>query len=77
MNCNRCQDYDEIHESVGEEDGIESKSEFCEPCQTDHDDIGGFASITGCLHKLKTSEKQVCKNLFSCTSIIFLSRHQI
>lgn len=30
-----------------------------EDCQSDQDDIGGFAGITGCLHKLKSSEKQV------------------
>ena len=64
MNCNRCQNYDEIHQSVGEEDAVESQNECRESYQTAYDDIGGFASITGCLHNLKTSEKQVCQNLF-------------
>ena len=77
MNCNRCQNYDERPESVREEDGFESKNEGCQSYQMDCDDIGGFAGITGCLHKLKRSEKQVCQNLIWCTSIIFLSRHLI
>ncbi|KAJ9705019.1 hypothetical protein PVL29_003185 [Vitis rotundifolia] len=59
MNCNRCQNYDERPESMGEEDGVESKNECCQSYQMDCDDIGGFAGITGCLHKLKRSEKQV------------------
>ncbi|RVW61196.1 Protein chromatin remodeling 25 [Vitis vinifera] len=59
MNCNRCQNYDERPESVREEDGFESKNEGCQSYQMDCDDIGGFAGITGCLHKLKRSEKQV------------------
>ncbi|XP_034681411.1 protein CHROMATIN REMODELING 25 [Vitis riparia] len=59
MNCNRCQNYDERPESVREEDGFESKNECCQSYQMDCDDIGGFAGITGCLHKLKRSEKQV------------------
>ncbi|KAJ9537882.1 hypothetical protein OSB04_030615 [Centaurea solstitialis] len=30
-----------------------------EGCQSDEEDIGGFARISGCLHNLKSSEKQV------------------
>ncbi|KVH93280.1 Helicase, C-terminal [Cynara cardunculus var. scolymus] len=30
-----------------------------EGCQSDEEDIGGFAGISGCLHNLRSSEKQV------------------
>lgn len=50
MNCVRCQN----HDAVG--NGLEStKDEF----NYKDPDIGGFAEISGCLHKLKDSEKQV------------------
>ena len=29
--------------------------------QSEEEDIGGFASVSGCLHRLKSSEKQVGK----------------
>lgn len=45
-------------EAVGEQNGGSSVNENC---QSDQDDIGGFSGITGCLHKLKSSEKQVSK----------------
>ncbi|KAK9286123.1 hypothetical protein L1049_014504 [Liquidambar formosana] len=58
MNCIRCQTFGDGPESVEEEDG--DKSTY-KDCQTDQEalDIGGFAGIAGCLHKLKSSEKQV------------------
>lgn len=60
MNCVRCGSCkgtaDDLPETYGEQDGGSSVNE---DCQSDQDDIGGFAGITGCLHKLKSSEKQV------------------
>ncbi|XP_031260342.1 protein CHROMATIN REMODELING 25 [Pistacia vera] len=58
MNCIRCQNYEDGPESIGEGDENEAgHGKF----QSDEDipDIGGFAGIAGCLHKLKSSEKQV------------------
>lgn len=46
MNCNRCQNY-------------EMQVDASPSSQSDEEDIGGFASVSGCLHKLKSSEKQV------------------
>ncbi|KAL3515271.1 hypothetical protein ACH5RR_022173 [Cinchona calisaya] len=53
MSCNRCQQNEmEVDEKP--------ETSFASPlCQSDDEDIGGFASISGCLHKLKSSEKQV------------------
>ncbi|KAL8156238.1 hypothetical protein AgCh_001365 [Apium graveolens] len=60
MNCIRCGSCggmaDDIPETYAEQNGVSSVNE---DCQSDQDDIGGFAGITGCLHKLKSSEKQV------------------
>ncbi|KAK1402572.1 protein CHROMATIN REMODELING 25 [Heracleum sosnowskyi] len=60
MNCVRCGSCkgmaDDLPETNGEQDGGSSVNE---DFQSDQDDIGGFAGITGCLHKLKSSEKQV------------------
>lgn len=62
MNCDRCRVCDSIHndmhENTVEIDGIEPKSEDNQPGQNAVD-IGGFAEISGCLHLLKSSEKQV------------------
>ncbi|CAK9168936.1 unnamed protein product [Ilex paraguariensis] len=60
MSCNRCQNYevmlDDRFENIDEVGEIKSTNE---DCQADQEDIGGFASMAGCLHKLKSSEKQV------------------
>ncbi|KAL7246856.1 hypothetical protein ACSBR2_001880 [Camellia fascicularis] len=60
MSCIRCQKYDavvdDMLDEVNEVDGARSTNEGC---QSDQEDIGGFASISGCLHKLRSSEKQV------------------
>lgn len=62
MNCVRCGSCgamtDVLPDSYGEHDGGSSVNE---DCHSDQEDIGGFAGITGCLHKLKSSEKQVSK----------------
>lgn len=55
MNCIRCQsvcDWPEIEKSDV------NRSIECQSGQ-DNSDIGGFAEISGCLNKLKSSEKQV------------------
>ncbi|KAL1801897.1 hypothetical protein ACET3Z_030544 [Daucus carota] len=60
MTCVRCGSCggiaDDVPETYGEEDGGSSVNENC---QSDQEDIGGFAGITGCLHKLKSSERQI------------------
>ncbi|KAJ4825812.1 Protein CHROMATIN REMODELING 25 [Turnera subulata] len=56
MNCARCQSYNEGIDNI--EDGGKSTKESCISVQEVFD-IGGFAEIAGCLHKLKSSEKQV------------------
>ncbi|KAL7002808.1 DNA-dependent ATPase protein rad54 [Sarracenia purpurea var. burkii] len=60
MSCIRCQNYnvvvDEKIDKVNEVDNITSINEGCE---SDEEDIGGFASIAGCVQKLQSSEKQV------------------
>lgn len=39
-----------------------SETDYASPSnQSNEEDIGGFASVSGCLHKLKSSEKQVRK----------------
>ncbi|CAI9104342.1 OLC1v1002990C1 [Oldenlandia corymbosa var. corymbosa] len=53
MNCDRCRP-NEI-ELDAKSDEIKASPR----CQSDEEDIGGFASISGCLNKLKGSEKQV------------------
>ncbi|KAL4615457.1 hypothetical protein ACB092_07G126200 [Castanea dentata] len=58
MNCIRCQNYNEKTESVEEGDENESANVNCQS-DPETSDIGGFAKIAGCLHKLKSSEKQV------------------
>ncbi|OVA15799.1 SNF2-related [Macleaya cordata] len=58
MNCFRCKACeleDKAPENIMEvEDGATN-----EGCQDNQGDIGGFAEISGCLHKLKSSEKQL------------------
>lgn len=58
MNCIRCQNYNEKTESVEEGDENESANVNCQS-DPETSDVGGFAKIAGCLHKLKRSEKQV------------------
>jgi DNA repair and recombination RAD54-like protein len=58
MNCIRCQNYNDMPESIEEEDGNQSTNISSQSAQ-ETSDIGGFAEISGCLHKLKSSEKQV------------------
>lgn len=62
MNCDRCRINDSIQngmcKSIVEVDDIESISEGNQSGQ-DAADIGGFAEISGCLHMLKSSQKQV------------------
>lgn len=53
MCCNRCKQHEMVLDGT-----VESESTN-QSCQSDKEDIGGFAGITGCLHKLKSSEKQV------------------
>ncbi|XP_050365140.1 protein CHROMATIN REMODELING 25 [Argentina anserina] len=53
MNCIRCQTYHDTPQSITEGDINQSTHESGES------DIGGFAEITGCLQKLKSSEKQI------------------
>lgn len=57
MNCVRCQSNEDSPGSLKEVDAAESSGSP----QSDQEviDIGGFAAISGCLHKLKSSEKQV------------------
>lgn len=61
MNCVRCQNH-EMKEScpggIGESKCTKSTDEVCNSEQ-EAPDIGGFAGISGCLNKLKSSEKQV------------------
>ncbi|GLT98291.1 hypothetical protein SLE2022_158020 [Rubroshorea leprosula] len=58
MNCTRCQYYD--YECESKEEHVEDKTEHGSPQSgKEETDIGGFAGLAGCLHKLKNSEKQV------------------
>ncbi|KAE9448498.1 hypothetical protein C3L33_19600, partial [Rhododendron williamsianum] len=56
----RCQHYDAMvddgHDKGNNVDGVRATNEIC---QSEQEDIGGFASLAGCLHKLRSSEKQV------------------
>ncbi|XP_031391858.1 protein CHROMATIN REMODELING 25 [Punica granatum] len=57
MNCLRCQNTDDT-ESVDYQ--VEATPTNRNECNEDKDwDIGSFAEIAGCFHKLKSSEKQV------------------
>ncbi|KAK9176794.1 hypothetical protein WN944_028813 [Citrus x changshan-huyou] len=58
MHCTRCQNYDDGAESIGEGDETNSANENDQSDQ-EVTDIGGFAGLAGCLHKLKSSEKQL------------------
>jgi len=61
MNCTRCRNNDTIElgmvGTTKEANGVESVSEKGRFEQ--FNDIGGFAEISGCLHQLKSSERQV------------------
>ena len=65
MSCIRCQNYDTVvddrPDKVNDIDGFQTTDEGC---QSDQDDIGGFASTAGCLHRLRSSEKQVSQGHF-------------
>ncbi|KAM5549273.1 hypothetical protein ABKV19_000607 [Rosa sericea] len=58
MNCNRCQTYHDTPQSTAEGDINQSTYKSSESAP-EISDIGGFAEITGCLQKLKSSEKQI------------------
>ncbi|KAJ4967147.1 hypothetical protein NE237_018996 [Protea cynaroides] len=63
MNCIRCRRRDleaeDCLENASEvEDSSNATSKCCQPDQKAFD-IGGFAEFSGCLHKLKDSEKQI------------------
>ncbi|KAL5541100.1 hypothetical protein UlMin_043386 [Ulmus minor] len=58
MNCNRCQIHDDELDIMEKIDVNPSISGSCQSGQ-ETSDIGGFAEISGCLNKLKSSEKQV------------------
>lgn len=59
MNCIRCQHIDDA-ETIGDRrDSAWDQN----TSPTDTSDIGSFAEIAGCLHKLKASEKQVSQQL--------------
>ncbi|KAG0470025.1 hypothetical protein HPP92_016725 [Vanilla planifolia] len=59
MDCTRCKENDESMETnIDNEIGSEELHGRCQVNQL-VDDIGGFAGIAGCLHKLRRSEKQI------------------
>lgn len=74
MNCVRCGNIDStqsgMHESTVEVNGIETSTEdyLSEPNVAD---IGGFAEISGCLHMLKSSQKQVLSMIYQKNVTIF------
>ncbi|XP_039172560.1 protein CHROMATIN REMODELING 25 [Eucalyptus grandis] len=55
MNCVRCQHIDDTETTGDRRDSALDQSASL----TDTSDIGSFAEIAGCLHKLKASEKQI------------------
>ncbi|KAK3420598.1 hypothetical protein EUGRSUZ_G01447 [Eucalyptus grandis] len=55
MNCVRCQHIDDTETTGDRRDSALDQS----ASSTDTSDIGSFAEIAGCLHKLKASEKQI------------------
>ncbi|KAK4752132.1 hypothetical protein SAY87_020930 [Trapa incisa] len=57
MNCLRCQDISDTGSLQDQERCSLTNRNKCE--ETKDCDIGSFAEIAGCLHKLKSSEKQV------------------
>ncbi|KAJ8763549.1 hypothetical protein K2173_002432 [Erythroxylum novogranatense] len=57
MNCARCLCNDEGLENIGGEE--KSTDGSCLYDDQNVFDIGGFAGLAGCLHKLKSSEKQI------------------
>lgn len=74
MNCNRCKMTDVVQgNSILDESMIAENKDTTDKGQLNQqvDDIGGFAQIAGCLHKLKSSEKQVC-----LLSFVFCACHE-
>ncbi|KAF6148988.1 hypothetical protein GIB67_008201 [Kingdonia uniflora] len=60
MNCNRCKTCDpEVKNIENIKASDDETNSAIEGCEVDGDDIGGFAEISGCLHRLKSSEKQL------------------
>ncbi|KAL5788356.1 hypothetical protein ACOSP7_005305 [Xanthoceras sorbifolium] len=58
MDCTRCQNHDDRLDRTTEGDEDKATNKNCQS-QQEVPDIGGFAELAGCLHKLKSSEKQV------------------
>lgn len=58
MNCIRCENSDVDRPELEKRDVNQLMHGSCQSGQ-DTSDIGGFAEISGCLDKLKSSEKQV------------------
>nr|XP_043625344.1 protein CHROMATIN REMODELING 25 [Erigeron canadensis] len=59
MNCTRCQNSGErATDEIPNVSMSECAGSPDERCPSDEEDIGGFAGISGCLHNLKSSEKQ-------------------
>lgn len=63
MKCPRCernaQMSDNDAENMMEASDDQDPTARSSPCAEKADDIGGFAEFAGCLHRLKSSEKQV------------------
>ncbi|XP_054787444.1 protein CHROMATIN REMODELING 25 [Prosopis cineraria] len=59
MHCTRCQTHDEGPQSDDGKYVAQSTTSDGEFDEETSDDIGGFAKIAGCMHKLRKSEKQV------------------
>lgn len=60
LSCIRCQNNETIlDEMPGKGDEEEGARSAYENCQSDPVDIGGFGGISRCLHKLRSSKKQV------------------
>lgn len=55
ISCNRCQEYEAMLDETCESKATDEQD------KSNQEDIGGFAGVAGCLNKLKSSEKQVCK----------------
>ena len=64
MNCTYCQNYEDEHESIGE--GDENKpANANDNYDQEVSNRGGFTGLASCLHKVKSSEKQVDYQLFT------------
>ncbi|GMH02698.1 hypothetical protein Nepgr_004537 [Nepenthes gracilis] len=61
MNCIRCENslvVDDLHGGIRDMEGVVSANRSYR-CDQEVFDIGGFAEVAGCLHKLRSSERQV------------------